>query len=1645
MKHLRRIGKILLWTALVLVLLSLVAAWAVRRPSVQAWLVGKATSFLSEKLNTTVTVDGVAIDFFKTAVLEGIYVADRQGDTLLFARRLAVDIGVFSLLRSEIFLNKVELHGAVAHLYRLADDRDFNYQFMLDALAGDTPADTSAGKPWAFGLGELALNDLRFRMADEGEGRFVLNTDITALHVVAERLDFEKQEIALKSLLLKNSDMAFRQLEREQVVQTVTEPGPLQFPGIGWTIAARRIDLENNRIVFSDDNAPRLDNALDYAHLDLQETHITIRNMRFADDGIVAGIERVSFRDAGGFQLDELSGEVDVLPQKIEVKNLTVRTPQSLIKNDTHLTFNAFGDLADFMGRVRLTAAFTGTRAATDDLLLLVPALRSIENLRFPEGQFLELDGKIELAEGRLDLHGIALSAGGTTRLAASGSIAGLNSKPRFDLQIGQLATSYQSLTAFTRGIDLPPALRDFGEISLTGKVTGDLGDLTASGLDLRTQASARFAGDLHIRGLPDIEKAVFDLQINNLAARASDFQGFSESPLPSLLDSLGLVRFAGSYRGTVRDFMVAGTFLTDAGKAETGLDLHFDKNYSSARYAGRLAMENFDLGKLLGDTAQIGTVTLNTFLDGEGLTLEKLNTRMRGEVGKLEFRGYEYHNIYVDGRFAQRLFEGNLTVGDDNLCIDLLGKVNLNDSLPEFDLALAIDTINLKKLRLMEDDIGLSGKLAAALTGNSLDNLDGRAVLSNMAVTGNGGHYFDEKMELLARQTGSGTRALFFDAAFMKARVEGRYNFGDLPGLVLNYVSDFFPVEGFTAPSDSTAKQRGELADQQFGFDFRFTDLAALAHIFLPEIGAVDSTAYLQGSFDSAEKNLELTGAFPNVVYQGNRFDTLLISMNGNRRRLRTSARLHNLNLGGAFRAPMLDFSTRTAADTLRFDLNVLDDSLGTRFKWGGRSTEVADRYMVKMDTAMVLNREVWAVDENNAVYFSREDASVHDLVFSKSGQSVSVRSLGEAPPGDLAPLELRFNRFRLGEIAALLADPDLRPGGLLDGHFTIKEPRQNLHYHAGIHAEGLSLNDTLIGDLRIEASQAAGQQAVAISTVLTGPNALEIKGTYSLPDRRFDVRADIGKLHTALADPFLKELIRNSEGHLTGHFILKGTPDEPLLTGRITPQGTGTEVVLSGTHYRIDGGEIVFSENEIELGALRLLDANGRTANLGGRVGHRFFREVNLDLRAQTDALQILNTAREDNPLYYGRLFARADVHITGTPELPRLRIVAATVENSLLNVEPLTASFNVAQEDYIIFANPASYEPDSLRLLEQKIGAGRGGMDLDIMLQITPQARMHIIIDPLTGDELFCTGSGNFNIRMNPAGDLGISGTFVIEEGHYAFNYEGLVKRRFELRKGSSLRFSGDPYNARFDITAVYKTRATTYELIGNEATLADEALAASKRRTDVEVLMKIAGSLNEPELSFDIALPGSRGGPVDNLIARKLADLRDDPTELNKQVFGLLFFNSFIQAETGAGLAGVGENAALKSVSGLITGQLNRLADRYVRGVDLTLGFESYRAAGQSDATVTELQVGLSKQLFNDRLTISVGGNFNLENSGPSTVQQGGQSAVAGDFVLEYKLNERGSYLFKVFHKSDYNVLLDANTNRTGVGLMYRKSY
>ncbi len=90
----RKVTKILLKalsvTILFLIFCPIVLTLLINLPSVQNYLVDKATGYLSDKLETTVAIDKIRVGLMGSLRVEGLYVEDYQQDTLLYVGKLKI-------------------------------------------------------------------------------------------------------------------------------------------------------------------------------------------------------------------------------------------------------------------------------------------------------------------------------------------------------------------------------------------------------------------------------------------------------------------------------------------------------------------------------------------------------------------------------------------------------------------------------------------------------------------------------------------------------------------------------------------------------------------------------------------------------------------------------------------------------------------------------------------------------------------------------------------------------------------------------------------------------------------------------------------------------------------------------------------------------------------------------------------------------------------------------------------------------------------------------------------------------------------------------------------------------------------------------------------------------------------------------------------------------------------------------------------------------------------------------------------------------------------------------------------------------------------------------------------------------------------
>ena len=218
------------------------------------------------------------------------------------------------------------------------------------------------------------------------------------------------------------------------------------------------------------------------------------------------------------------------------------------------------------------------------------------------------------------------------------------------------------------------------------------------------------------------------------------------------------------------------------------------------------------------------------------------------------------------------------------------------------------------------------------------------------------------------------------------------------------------------------------------------------------------------------------------------------------------------------------------------------------------------------------------------------------------------------------------------------------------------------------------------------------------------------------------------------------------------------------------------------------------------------------------------------------------------------------------------------------------------------------------------------------------------------------------------------------------------------------------------------------------------MSQEEINRYNQKLPFTVNLKMQGLLLKPQISFSITLPPNEAALWQN-VDSKLAELNSHASELNKQVFALLLFNSFISENPFESTSGGNSSAALmasQSASNILTNQLNELAGGFGKRVDLTLGVNSnqtYNVSGQA-VNQTALQVGVSKNLFGDRVKVSVGSDFQLSGAsqGPNA------SNIAGNVKVDYTLTPDGKYIIRVYSVNQYNTVVQGQVVETGVSFI-----
>jgi hypothetical protein len=1643
-KYIRKTGKVLLWIIGSIIGLFLLVVILVQVPWIQNKIKDKAVTYLEGKIHTKVVIGRIEIGLPKKVILENFYFEDQHKDTLLAGEKLAIDISLFKLISNEVEINSVDLKGITANISRNKDSV-FNFDYIIKAFASKEEKPKEDSGPMKISVNKINLDRLRAKFDDK-----ITKNDLSAYiaHFDADidNFDLDKLEFDVPKIKLDGLNLRLKQgrLVEEAVIKTREVADSLaQQPNLKLKLGT--IDLSRIKIGY--------DNEGTQLNTGLQLHKMLVRVNKF-----------------------------DIAKQNIELESLDINSLKGALvvgKHERQLAKNVAKakeepEIAPGMPwRIRLNQAdFKGIAFRYDDQNA-APVKKGIDykhmdirNFNLVGEKFVFADEivsgniyaftlqdksgldvqslKTEFYYGKKNAYLKKLYLKTPQTLLKDQIVVNYPSVESLGKDIGELdinANFSGSRVGFKDILILVPNLADTNPfksnpnaiMNIDSRITGKVNNIQIPKLQISGIGSTVVNASGRITGLPDAKKAYFNLVINNIRSTSKDINQFvPKGTIPNSIQLPSQLAVNGTFVGYINDFDTNLNINTSYGKAK--VKAKFDQRRKNAeKYNADIDINNFNVGKLIKNDT-LGRITLRAKVNGVGLDPKTANATVKGRIYKAEYNKYTYRDLVLHGNIKHGQFVAEAKMKDPNLSFAMNSSGDFGGKYPAVKLKLNLDIADLEKLNLHAGPMKLRGNIDADMQTADPDYLNGNISLHHIMFANENGEFILDSINVLATTTAE-QNAITLRSQFADADVVGHFQVTKAGQALMNSLSKYYD----TNPKAIKAKT----AEQQFDFNLKIKSSPLLLRM-VPDIKAMDSIM-IAGGYNSVGDTIYVAGLIPKLTYGENAISNANISIETLNESLVYSVIVDDIKNPG-IHLPYTNLSGAVKDNTVSYTLQLRDIKNDERYLIAGILQSDDGQTIIELiPDNLKLNYEPWTIDPENQIKIG-DGIYANNFELSKEGSSIKLQSQSETPD---APLAVDIKDFKIETITSIIQQDSLLVGGRINGNALLKNLRKSPTFTADLNIDDFNFKTDTIGNVKIDVNNEIANTYDAKVAITGKGNQVNLDGKYFAGSKGFDMNLDIQHLEIKSIQGFTAGNLKNSSGFLTGKFKATGTVENPKLLGELKFNDGAFTVVPINSNFKLLNDKIVLDDHGIFFEKFSLSDENDNQLFIIGRIDTPNYKDYAFNLNINADNFRAINSKEKDNDLYYGELFLDTKLRVKGDLNKPVIDGNIKLNEDTKLTIVLPQSDPSVADREGIVeFIDQDNPFLENVRVKDTISKSTFKGLDASVNIEIDKGAELNLIIDKGNGDYLKLKGEARLTGGIDPSGKTTLTGRYEFSEGAYEMTFN-VIKRRFEIKPGSYILWTGEPTQADINITAVYKSNTAPIDLVDDQlGGVSPEVRNQYKQRIPFETNLIMKGQLLKPEITFDIQLEqgnNSVSTVVINTTEAKLAQIRQNPSELNKQVFALLLLNRFIGENPFSSEAGgvTGESLARQSASKLLSQQLNNLAGDLINGVELNFDLESTDdyTTGQKQNR-TDLNVSASKTLLNDRLKVTVGSNFGLEGQ-----QQANEETnnIAGDLSADYQLTKDGRYRVRVYRKNQYQVALQGQVIETGVGFIITMDY
>lgn len=1580
------------------------------------------------------TLDRIYITFAGGIAVENLYIEDLNKDTLLFSRSLTADIPLWPILTDRrLAIKHLNWQGVQANIYR-KKGQDFNYQFLIDAFA---PRDTmspvmtdTTSSSMSISINAIQLTDICAAYTDD-VGGLTAYLQLGQFQIKMNETDLENMKFEVASAVLKDSRFSYEQL-RPFPESPDTSEFPLPFlalddirisnvSGLYHSIPDEiksTVDIRDFQL-----KAP----VVDLQHNEVQVELVALNNSEMEvityPDTLQPTEPRTELPDVGNVASLWPAWEV-TLDKIILQKNRIAYQVDGIIPESGH-----------FNPQVLILDQFT---LNGDNIFLKEHASGgNLTQLHFNEASGIKVDQfrlnwKIDDQNLRLsDIAIEALESELTGEIAAKyTSLQSMIEQPenvKVNINLDNIQVAIDKLYQFQPNLATNPYIKMLAQKPVVGRISasGPVNSLnvTQAGIEWGSGTSVFASGQLDNVTNPDVLRFSFP----NIRVRSSrnDLNLFFPE------DSLGIrypdiARLTAGLSGNLEEISTSALLESDLGRVNVVGSIQYRDTIS---FDTDISVTGLLVDSLL-QNPEMGPLSLTLSATGKGTDLYTMDGRFQTTIDRFTWNQYPIRNLILEGHIDGGQGKISSSYRDNNLDLTLEGNIELDSISPEVNASLNVKTADLMALSLADRNVRTDFRMAVRFKGNDTA-FHTTAKIFNGTIFLKDNSYPVGNINLSAYVTPDTTSGTF-SSRMMDIHLESNTSPGGFIQAFTRHVKSYL-TDTVRRPDRITAPVR-IFMEASVRKDPLLTD------VFFSGLEEMDSIR-MEIDFQESKKKLTAIIDAPHVVYSGVEIDSVILSANSDPDQFNMDLGIRRLSAGPV--SIHKTTLTNKIQDNKFYSHFIATYDGENLIEFKTETSPYEDSLRIHLvPSGLVINSLDWDVPANNQILIGENKMEFNSMKVSRGNQFISI----EENQGD-NDLIVNIQRFNISNIISYFNPDSLLASGQLSGQLTLEQPLGTAGLIADIQVDSLRVLQVDLGRLDLYGETEDARNYSADLHLRGGEIDVTTSGEYHATDEDARVLVDlnIDSITMNAIESFSMGTIENSSGYLAGTIHANGLLSDLRYDGRLHFHNAHLTPSQLQTPFSLGQQQITFDNEGVTLNNFTISDREGNTFVVDGDIGTSDIFNPTFNLSMEAQNFQLLNATSEDNELYYGTAIFDANARLTGDLNLPELNLQLYVGEGTdVTYVMPHGQAQIQSREGIVTFVNKA--EPVKLMSEKEKDPVVIRGVKINALVKVNEEASFNVIISEETGDHFKILGSGDLVLSIDELGRMSLTGIYTLHDGHYEMNLYNLVNRRFQIAEGSTVSWSGDPFDPNLDVRAIYKIETSPASLMASQTSGADQSVQNQyRRKLPFLVYLNVDGRLSEPQLAFDIDMPEDSRGEVGGQVYGRIQQINQEEQQVNKQVFALLVLNRFYPTSGSDGSSGGIVSVARDNLNQALSDQLNIFSDRLLgdTGFELNFGLDSYTDyGGQNPQNRTELGIAAQKSFLNERLIVNVGSEFDIEG-GNSNPQE--HNPIIGNVSVEYLITSNGQLRIRGFRKNVYENVIDGQTIVSGLALIFTKEF